>query len=133
MESSKYEAARAEIEDLLKLSFKETGTEASIQNDEFNYIWVVLKDKDFDDLVTNIQMVSQILMEQGFGTQLLAAVYRFKGESTVYWVYSFKLGSYYPFVPSGNQQRNTSLEFRLKSEMGRELPIEKDEAKWYPV
>jgi hypothetical protein len=70
-------------------------------------------------------------MEQGFGTQLLAAVYRFKGENSVYWIYSFKLGSYYPFVPGENQQRNTSLEFRLKSVMGRELPIEKDEAKWY--
>lgn len=133
MDSSRYEAARAEVEDLLKLSFKETGTEYNIQKDEFNYIWVVLKDNDFDDLVTNIQMVSQILMEQGFGTQLLAAVYRFKGENTVYWIYSFKLGSYYPFVPSGNQQRNTSVEFRLKSVMARELPIEKDEAKWYPM
>ena len=104
-----------------------------IHEDEFNYIWVVLKDKDFEDLVTNVQMVSQTLMEQGFGTQLLAAVYRFKGENTVYWIYNFKLCSYYPFVPSVNQQRNTSLEFRLKSVMDRELPIEKDEAKWYPV
>ena len=69
-------------------------------------------------------------MEQGFGTQLLAAVYRFKGENTVYWIYNFKLGSYNPFVPSGNQQRNTPFEFRLKSVMGRELPIEKDEANW---
>ena len=59
-------------------------------------------------------MVSQILMEQGFGTQLLAAVYRFNGEATVYWIYSFKLGLYYPFVPSGNQQSNTSLEFRAE-------------------
>ena len=131
MESSKYEAARSEIEDLLKLGVKET--QYSIQKDEYNYIWVVLKDKDFDDLVTNIQMVSQILIEQGFGTQLLAAVYRFKGESTAYWIYNFKLGFYYPFVPSGNQQRNTSLEFRLKAVMSKELPIEKDEAKWYPM
>ena len=44
--------------------FKETGTECKIQKDEFNYIWVVLKDKDFDDLVTNIRMVSQILTKQ---------------------------------------------------------------------
>lgn len=131
MDSSKYEAARSEIEDLLKLGVKET--QYSIQKDEFNYIWVVLKDPDFDDLVTNIQMVSQILMEQGFGTQLLAAVYRFKGEATVFWIYNFKLGSYYPFVPSSNQQRNTPLEFRLKAVMARELPIEKDEAKWYPM
>jgi hypothetical protein len=72
-------------------------------------------------------------MEQGFGTQLLAAVYRFKDENTICWINNFKLGSYYPFVPSGNQQRNTTLEFRLKSVMGRELPIEKDEAKWYPM
>ncbi len=133
MEHSMYEAAKSEIDDLLKISFKDTGTEHHIQKDEYNYVWVVLKDKDFDDLVTNIQMVSQILMEQGFGTQLLAAVYRFKGESAVYWIYSFKLGSYYPFAAKSGQQRDTSLEFRLKSVMGTELPIEKDESKWYPM
>jgi hypothetical protein len=131
MESSKYEAARSEIEDLLKLGIKET--EYSIQKDEFNYIWVILKDRHFDDLVTNVQMVSQILIEQGFGSQLLAAVYRFKGESIAYWIYNFKQGSYYPFVPSGNQQRDSALEFRLKSVMGAELPIEKDQAKWFPM
>ena len=133
MESSRYEAARAEIEGLLKVSFKETGTEYEIQKDEYNYIWVVLKDKDFDDLVTNVQMVSQILMEQGFGTQLLAAVYRFRGNVAVYWIYNFKLGSYYPFVPVKDQQRDTSQEFRLRSLMEKELPVEKDESKWYPM
>ncbi len=133
MESSKYEAARAEIEDLLKLGIKETGTQYSLQKDEYNYIWVVLKDPDFDDLVTNIQMVCQILMEQGFGTQLLAAVYRFRGETVAYWIYSFKLGSYYPFVPRSGNQRDTSQEFRLRSLMEKELPVEKDEAKWYPM
>ncbi|MDM7940926.1 MAG: hypothetical protein QUS07_11380 [Methanothrix sp.] len=132
MESSRYEAARAEIEDLLKLSFKETGTVYSIQKDEYNYIWVILNDPDFDDLVTNIQMICQILMEQGFGTQLLAAVYRFLGDGTVYFIYNFKLGSYYPFVPRGGQ-RDTSVEFRLRSLMEKELPLEKDEAKWYPL
>ncbi len=42
-DSSRYEAARAEVEDLLKHSFKETGTWYCIQKDEFNYIWVVLR------------------------------------------------------------------------------------------
>ena len=133
MESSRYEAARAEIEDLLKLSFKETGTLYNIQKDEYNYIWVVLSDPDFDDLVTNIQMVCQTLIEQGFGTQLLAAVYRFKGDDIVFWIYNFKLGSYYPFVPQSGQTRDTPREFRLRSLMEKELPIEKDEAKWYPM
>lgn len=133
MESSYYESARKEIEGLLGLSFKETGTSFSFQRDEYGYAWVVLTDPDFEDLVTNIQMICQILMEQGFGTQLLAAVYRFKGEVTAYWIYSFKLGSYYPFVPKSNKQRDTAMEFRLRSLMQKELPIEKDMARWYPM
>jgi hypothetical protein len=133
MEHSRYEAAKSEIDDLLKISFKDTGTEHSIQKDEYNYVWVILKDKDFDDLVTNVQMVSQILIEQGFGTQLLAAVYRFKGDSSVYWIYNFKLGSYYPFAPRSGQERDTSLEFRLNSVLAAELPLEKDQSKWYPM
>ncbi len=133
MDSSRYEAARAEIEDLLKLSIKETGTQYRIEKDEYNYVWVVLSDPDFEDLVTNIQMVSQVLMEQGFGTQLLAAVYRFRGETVIYWIYNFKLSSYYPFVPASGRQRDTSREFRLKALMEKEMPIEKDESKWYPM
>jgi len=133
MESSRYDAARAEIEDLLKLSMKETGTQYKIEKDEYNYVWVVLSDLDFEDLVTNIQMISQVLMEQGFGTQLLAAVYRFRGEDVAYWIYSFKLGSYYPFVPASGRQRDTSREFRLKALMEKEMPIEKDESRWYPM
>ena len=83
--------------------------------------------------MTNIQMVCQTLIEQGFGTQLLAAVYRFKGDAVVFWIYNFKLGSYYPFVPQSGQTRDTPREFRLRSLMEKELPIEKDEAKWYPM
>ena len=133
MESSFYETARVEIEDLLKISTKESGTEFKIEKDEYGYLWVVLRDKDFEDLVATIQMVAQTMIEHQFGTQLLAAVYRFTGEVGVYWIYNFKLGSYYPFVPSGNLQRDTSREFRLKALLDRELPIEKDESKWYPM
>jgi hypothetical protein len=68
MESSAYDSTRKEIEDLLKISTKETGSQYSVQKDEYNYLWVVLKDIDFDDLVTNIQMVSQTLTDEGFGT-----------------------------------------------------------------
>jgi hypothetical protein len=133
LESSRYDQARQEIEDLLRISSKETGTEYRVQKDEFNYLWVVLKDPDFDDLVTNIQMVSQTLVENGFGTQLLAAVYRFRGESQVYWIFNFKQGAYYPFVPAGDKQRNNSLEIRLGSLMEKEMPVEKNMEMWYPL
>ncbi len=133
MESSFYESARSEIEDLLRISAKETGTDYRLQKDEYGYLWVVLRDKDFDDLVTNIQMIAQTLMDHGFGTQLLCAVYRFVGEYTAYWIYNFKQGKYYPFVPSGNKQRDNAREFRLKALLEKEMPVEKEVERWYPL
>jgi len=56
----------------------------------------------------NLSAVMSIIMARDVNNldlirhQRLAVVYRFKGENTVYWIYSFKLGSYYPFVPSDN-------------------------------
>jgi PspA associated protein B len=133
MESSFYDSAYGEIEALLKISTKETGTEYVMKKDEYGYLWVVLKDPEFDDLVTTIQMIAQTLIEQGFGTQLLCAVYRFTGESSVYWIYSFKQGSYYPFVPLKDKQRDNAREFRIKAIMEREMPVEKDMERWYPL
>lgn len=133
MESSGYDAARQEIEELLLYSTKETGTHYTVKKDEYNYLWVALKDPDFEDLVTNIHMVSQTLIEHGFGEQLLCAIYRFRGEGVVYWIYNFKQGTYYPFVPKDQHQRDNSLEFRISSLMENELPIEKDKGKWYPL
>jgi hypothetical protein len=133
IESSFYDSAYAEIEALLKISTKETGTEYVMKKDEYGYLWVVLKDPEFDDLVTTIQMIAQTLIEQGFGTQLLCAVYRFAGESRVYWIYNFKQGSYYPFVPLKDKQRDNAREFRIKAIMEREMPVEKDMERWYPL
>lgn len=134
VESSRYETARSEIEELLKISIKETGTQFRIEKDGYNYVWIHLFDPDFEDLVTGVQMVHQILSEQGFGSQLLAAVYRFKKETkTIYWIYNFKQGAYYPFVPAGARERDASTEFRLRTLMAKELPLEKDESRWYPM
>ncbi len=133
IESSRYDRVRMDIEDLLKISTKESGVLYRLQKDEYGYLWAVLQDPDFEDLVATIHMISQSLIEQGFGTQLLCAVYRFRGEKTVYWIYSFKQGAYYPFVPSGDKQRDNALEFRLKAIMEKEMPMEKDVGMWYPL
>lgn len=133
MELSRYETAKKEIENLLKYSTTETGTEFRLEKDEYNYLWAVLNDTDFEDLVANIHMISQTLIEQGFGEQILCAVYRFESNGPVYWIYNFKQGSYYPFVPRGNRERDNSMELRLSSIMEKELPIEKNIEKWYPL
>ena len=107
------------------------------------------KTLDFDDLVASIHLVSQTLEEHGFGEQILCAIYRFDsepeagtagsargktgGRKAVYWIYNFKQGTYYPFIPLPDKQRDSPFEFRLRADMEREMPIEKNVEKWYPL
>lgn len=140
--ASAYESARKEIQELLEYSSKETNTEFRLEKDEFNFLWAIFKDPDFEDLVANIHLVSETLEEHGFGEQLLCAIYRFDSEpeagksgtgKAVYWIYNFKQGTYYPFIPLSGKQRDNPFEFRLRAEMEREMPIEKNVEKWYPL
>lgn len=133
IESSRYNSARTEIEELLAYSTKETKSEFRIITDEFRFTWVILDDPDFEDLATGIHLVSQTLIEKGFGSYLLCAIFRFGSEKPVYWVYNFKQGLYYPFIPVTEKTRDNSTEFRIRSLLERELPIEKDLERWYPI
>ncbi len=132
LEASRFMSAEIEIRELLQQSCKETNTQYSIKKDSYGYMWIVLNDPEFEDLVTTLYMVSDTLMEHNFGEQLLCAVFKFKNGSEVYWIYNFKQGTFYPFVPKG-RQRETSYEFRLRAIMEKELPIEKDVERWYPL
>ena len=67
---------------------------------------------------------------------MLAAVFAFHDGSgkPVYWIYNYKRGAWYPFVPApGEQQRDTERELRLKAQLGSELPIEPELERWFPL
>ena len=72
----------------------------------------------------------------GFGSQLLAAAFRFDGDAfgsdhPVYWIYGFKTGTWWPFIPTGSEQeRDNARELELKAKLEPELPIEPDLSKW---
>ena len=52
----------------------------------------------------------------------------------LYFIYNFKRGSFYPFVPApGDKQRDTERELRLKAQLGAELPFEEDMTRWFPL
>jgi hypothetical protein len=51
----------------------------------------------------------------------------------VYFIYNFKRGSFYPFVPRGEKSRDNERELRLKSQAGAELPMEPELERWYPL
>jgi hypothetical protein len=51
----------------------------------------------------------------------------------VFLVYLAKQGTFYPFAPTGSEQRDTELELRLRSTLGTDLPIESDLSRWFPI
>jgi hypothetical protein len=79
--------------------------------------------------------VASGLEEQGFGPQLLAAVFRFEGgKHPVYFIYGYKRGAFWPFVPKGEgQERDNATELELKAKLEGELPIEQDLTRWFGV
>jgi hypothetical protein len=125
----------AETEELLAGTAEETGTKVETHDDEYDYRWLILRDPDFDDLVVALNTVSVQLQGAGYGDRLLAAVFAFSEDGKpVYFIYNFKRGTYYPFVPApGKQARDTEHELRIKSQLGRELPWEEDMARWFPL
>jgi hypothetical protein len=121
-----------EVKELLYAAAKASGTDVSRRSDDYGYEWVLIEDRDFEDLVTAVHLVSTELQAKGFGEQLLAAAFRFRGgEHPVYLIYGYKRGAFWPFVPTGEETgRDNAFELRLKNELEGELPIEQDLSRW---
>lgn len=133
--SGQFAELQREIDELLKASTKDAPLTWRTFTDAFGYEWIVLESSEFQNLVTSIHMISQELQESGFGEQLLASVFQFRQDrgQNVYWLYNYKRGAFYPFVPTPGQQRDNPQELRLSSVMKHELRIEEDLSKWYAL
>ena len=81
---------------------EETGTTVTSTDDEFGYRWMILADPDFEDLVVGVNAVSTAIQGGGYGDRILCAVFAFRDSSgkPVYWIYNYKRGGFYPFVPA---------------------------------
>jgi hypothetical protein len=134
VDSTDFADAVREVEDILAAGSEETGTEFDLREDDHGYQWVVLHDDDPEDLVTSIHFAADTFIERDYGSRLLAAVFGFANDArTAYWIYSFRRGAYYPFVPRSGQERDDALEFKLESNLDGELDIENDKGYWYPL
>jgi hypothetical protein len=125
-----------DMEEVLRGAGEDTGTGVDKIDDSFGYRWMVLTDEDFEDLVVGINVVSQALQDGGYGERVLCAVFAFRDpqDHPVYWIYNYKRGTYYPFVPAGgDQRRDTERELRLKAQIGNELPVEAELERWFPL
>jgi hypothetical protein len=127
--------AENELQELLDLAAKESGSKIRRKSDELGFEWLVVEDPDVEDLVTTVHLIGSELKARGFGTQLLAAIFRFdrKGRP-VYWIYGYKRGAFWPFVPGAKErERDNAEELELKAKLEKELPIEPELSRWFAL
>ena len=125
----------ADADILALLNFDLKAEDVTLSTDAMGFKWLVVKDPDLSSLVTRIHGANTALVENGLGARLLCAVFGFvdktpPGEGDVRMIYLLKQGTWYPFAPTGKENRNNELELRVKAFLETELPMEKDLGRW---
>ena len=133
LSAGEFVRAENEMQELLDVAARDSSSKVERSTDSYGYEWLVVRDKDFEDLVTTVNLIASELASRGFGEQLLAAPFKFEGgKRPVLWIYGFKRGAFWPFVPTGEgQERDNPEELELKAKLEQELPIEPELSRWF--
>ena len=124
------------------LGASDSAPTVSTSVDEFGFTWLSVDHEPLDPanpditgLVTDLHAVNTTLEMNGFGSGLLCSLIAFKGADgrSVGLIYLYKQGTFYPFVPTGPQQRDNLLEINIRSAIEADLPVEKDLSRWLAV
>jgi hypothetical protein len=139
--TSEFEATLRDMEEVVRATGGDSGTSVATQDDDYGYRWMVLRNPEgapsVEDLAVGINGVSGSIETAGHGERLLCAVFAFDDaqKRRVYFIYNYKRGFWYPFVPdpSQPQARMTERELQIKAQMASELPIEPELERWFPL
>jgi hypothetical protein len=139
--TSEFEACLREMEEVVTATGGESGTTVSTQDDSYGYRWMILRNAEgspsVEDLAVGINAVSSSIETAGHGERLLCAVFAFADaqKRRIYFIYNYKRGYWYPFVPmaGSDSERSTERELQLKAQMASELPIEPELERWFPL
>ena len=135
VELSYFDNLDAELRSLLDISGGATGTRFEVIDDDFGTRWVVLDAPDFEDLVATIHTIAETIIDHGFADRLLAAAFRFEfRRQPAYWLYNYKQGRFYPFVPTASRERDYATEMRIGEVMREEkIRVERRLERWYAL
>lgn len=105
--------------------------------DSFGFTWLQVHRDPGDPegvaaLCTDLHAVNTTLEAEGFGPGLLCSLIPFADPAgrRVGLVYLYKSGTFYPFAPTGPQQRDNLLELQVRDTLRAELPIEPELSGW---
>jgi hypothetical protein len=139
--TSEFESTLRDMEEVVKATGGDSGTSVKTEDDSYGYRWMILRNAadapSVEDLAVGINAVSSSIETAGHGERLLCAVFAFDDaqKRRIYFIYNYKRGFWYPFVPdpANAQQRLTERELQLKAQMGSELPMEPELERWFPL
>ena len=139
--SGPFQQIQSELDSMLKVSSqRDNDVTYRTYQDTLGYSWLIFSSADFQSLVTTLHVASRSLLDQGYGSQLLFAIFPFKRSQggTMYWMYNYKRGTFYPFVPQSDthdrmRRRDNPEELRLAAAMSNEMPVEQETERWFPV
>ena len=105
-----FEQLVRDMEEIVRSTGSENEGSVESTDDEHGYRWMVISDPDFEDLVVGVNAVSNEIQGGGYGDRILAAVFAFRDEKDrpLYWIYNYKRGAFYPFVPAAASSSATT-------------------------
>lgn len=120
------------LRDVVALLDNDDDPDVELSTDEFGFTWLLARQDDMGALVTDLHAVTTALEVEGFGHAVLCALVSFTDSSgrRLALVYLSKQGTFYPFAPTGPQQRDNVLELQVRTLLAQDLPIEPDLARW---
>jgi PspAB-like protein len=139
--TSDFEATLRETEELVTATGGDSGTSVACEDDSYGYRWMIMRSPagapSVEDLAVGINAVSDSIEADGHGERLLCAVFAFSDakRQRIYFIYNYKRGSWYPFVPvpGAAQEHSTERELQIKAQISSELPIEPEIEHWFPL
>ncbi|HWG08718.1 MAG TPA: hypothetical protein VN672_06890 [Solirubrobacteraceae bacterium] len=139
--TSEFESTLRDMEEVVTATGGDSGTTVKTQDDSYGYRWMILRNPEgaanVEDLAVGINAVSGSIETAGFGERILCAVFAFvdSRKQRIYFIYNYKRGNWYPFVPApgGEQEHSVERELQLKAQVGSELPLEPEIERWFPL
>ena len=101
------------------------------EDDRFGLRWVTLSGGDPDDLPVTLGAIAEAVAQAGCAEQLVCAVFAFEG--CVYLTYNFARAAFHVFVPCDGGGRDGVREQRIEESLGRDLHLEHDADRRYPL
>lgn len=132
-----FAGTQQEILDLLAQS--DEAPRVTTSQDSYGFTWLEVDhdpvdpdNPDLTGLCTDLHAVNTTLELNGYGPGLLCSLVPFVGGDgrKVGLVYLYKQGTFYPFAPTGPNQRDNLLEISVRDAAAGELPVEKDLSRW---